>query len=230
MDKIPFSWQVFAFTSWTHPGQSSAVQASSVSWGYWKADGPCRSSFAHLPTGLNSCDCRDRLGTEVLGWHGFCCNGWADYGSIPSPQSLRYNRGVNQAPGVVFVVVFWNLWGCTSWPQCSYFEKLPPTLKFCCPPQQLNLWYLLPLWNLCPSDFLGEKFEDWERTLKINCFSGSLSSCLMTFSLCDALVLFTSTWLLVSTKKTPGIIVEAEVQLVIWHCKEQERGWWVLFY
>lgn len=50
----------------------------------------------------------------------------------------------------------------------------------------------------------------------------------MTFSLCDAHVLFMSIWLLVSTKKKKkkkDNIVEAEVQLVMWHCKEQERGW-----
>lgn len=50
----------------------------------------------------------------------------------------------------------------------------------------------------------------------------------MTFSLCDAYVLFMSTWLLVSTRKKEkkkGNVVEADMQLVMWHCNEQERGW-----
>lgn len=181
----------------------------------------------------------DRLGAEVLEWlSGFCCNGWADYDCIPLPLPLRYNRGVNQASRGYFCGLSFEISEVSHsflGPGLSavILQKLPPTLKSCCPPQQLNLWYLLPLWNLCPSDFLGEKFEDWERTLKINPFSGSSSSCLMTFSLCDAYVLFMSTWLLVSTRKKEkkkGNVVEADMQLVMWHCNEQERGWWVLLY
>lgn len=44
----------------------------------------------------------------------------------------------------------------------------------------------------------------------------------MTFSLCDAFVLFMGTWPLISTKKDN--IVEAEMQLVMWYRREGGRG------
>lgn len=69
------------------------------------------------------------------------------------------------------------------------------------PPRQLKLWHLWPLWNLCPSSFLGQKLEDQERTLKINSFSSSSSFSIRSLLSCDVSVLFMSICLLVSTKK-----------------------------
>lgn len=208
MGKMAFSLLVFAFTSWTLLYCASfqcvlgAVEKlmAPCPWTSLAAD-PASPQLKQLLT------VGDRLGAEVLEWlSDFCCNGWADYGCIPLPLPLRYNRGVKQASrgcfcGMSFEISEVSCYFLGPGLSAVILQKLPPALKSCCPPQQLNLWYLLPLWNLCLSDFLGEKFEDWERTLKINPFSGSSSSCLMTFSLCDACVLFMSTWLLISSKK-----------------------------
>lgn len=50
----------------------------------------------------------------------------------------------------------------------------------------------------------------------------------MNLSLCDTYMLFVIIWLLISTKKDD--IVEAEIQLVMWYCKEGGRGRWELLH
>lgn len=178
--------------------------------GWWAWTSPAADpAFPGFILAKTAVTAGDRLGPEVLEWPGFCCNGWTDCGCIPLPLPLRCERGANQAfrgcfRGLSFEISEVSRSFLGSGLSTVILQELPPTLKFCCPPQQLNLWYLSPSWNLCPSHFLGEKFEDWERTCKINPFSGSSSSRLKTFSLCDAHVLFMSTWLLISTHKKRG--------------------------
>lgn len=153
----------------------------------------------------------------------------------PLPLQLKYNRGVNQAFRVVFV-------GCLLKPlrfcilsevlvsvlHAVSLQKLSSNPEVLLPSWQLNLWYLLPLWNLCPSSFLGEKFEDWERTSKNQTFLKLIK--LLLYDLLIVWCLCVIYEHLASHFHKKDNIVEADMQLVMWYCKEGGRGRWELLH
>lgn len=154
----------------TRRGGCSTVQAASMRSGTWKAGStqslPPHTSPAsklargHLPPALY---CFKQL--LAAGW-GFRPDGWgswtifwlllqrwAAYGWI-CPSLCGWNiRGLNQAFRVFLWVIIWNLWGFVflqrSWSQC-YMWLFCRDHEVVLHPWQLNLWYFLSLWNLCP--------------------------------------------------------------------------------